>query len=87
MQASPVLGAMVRVLEATQALGPNAQLDSVVREMRMAEADLRAALEALEMAHDDEARLSALKRRNRATRWLGVLVTTVADLLERTTPT
>lgn len=86
MMASPVLSAMVRVLQAAEKFGPDAQIASVVRELRMAEADMRAALEDLEYAPDDASRLMALQRCNRTTRWVGALTTSLADLMDAKLP-
>lgn len=86
MLVSPVLTAMVRVLQASENFGHQEQIASVVRELRMAEADMRAALEDLEYAPDEASRLMALRRCNRTTRWVGALTTSLADLMDATLP-
>ena len=86
MLVSPVLLATLRALELAQAMGPDVVVDQVIREVRMAEADVRAAFEAFHDASDDAGRLMALRRRNRSLSWLATLLTTLSESLNRSLP-
>jgi hypothetical protein len=85
MIASPSLNALARVRDALASLAEGEKLDSLEREFRMVEADIAAALEALEMAADDVERLHAIKRLNRCTQFALDLESTVAEFI-RTVP-
>lgn len=85
MIASPSLNALARVRDALASLAEGEKLDALEREFRMVEADIAAALEALEMAADDLERLHAIKRLNRSTQFALDLESTVAEFI-RTVP-
>ena len=82
MHVSPILCAIARMLKAAEAAGDDPQVQKLIRELRMAEADLRAAVEAVESATDDAERLMALRRQNHATEWVEVVYSPLAKVLE-----
>jgi hypothetical protein len=85
MVASPSLNALARVRDALASLADQEKLDAFERELRMVEADIASALEALEVAADDVERLHAIKRLNRCTEFALDLEATVAAVI-RTVP-
>ncbi len=68
-------------------MGADAHLDSVLRDVRMAEADVRAAVEAFHAATDDAGRLHAVLRRNRTMKWVADLLVAYSNSLSRSAPT
>ena len=74
---------MARLQVAANSAGRDPELDRLLRELRMAEGDLADAMDAVDAAPDDAARLAALKRQNRATEHAERICSTLRDLLEK----
>ncbi|MCC6244123.1 MAG: hypothetical protein IT353_14875 [Gemmatimonadaceae bacterium] len=83
MADSPLLRAMARLQISASASGRDPEVDRLLRELRMAEGDLADAMDAVESAVDDTARLIALKRQNRATEDAERICGTLGHLLEK----
>lgn len=82
MPDSPILHAIARAKAAAESTHPDEGVNSMLRELRMAEADLLAALEAMDAATDDSSRFLALSRQNRATEWVSMICHSLGTMLQ-----
>jgi len=82
MPNSPILLAIARAKAAAESTHPDEGVNSMLRELRMAEADLRDALSAVEVANDDYSRFLALTRQNRATEWATSICRALGTMLQ-----
>jgi hypothetical protein len=82
MPDSPILHAIARAKFAAESTQPDDGVNRMLRELRMAEADLRAALDAVDVATDDSSRFLALSRQNRATEWVLLICQKMGTLLQ-----
>ena len=85
MIASPMADAMIRVLAVSQRVHPAGPLQVIAREVRMADADLRALLVEFDNAPDDATRILVRQRRNHTMRGLAVLMHAMVEALEECT--
>ncbi len=82
MPDSPLLHAIARAKAAAESTQPDEGVNSMLRELRMAEADLCDALNAVALATDDSSRFLALSRQNRATELASMICHTLGTMLQ-----
>ena len=82
MQPLDLFRAIDRLLEAADILGPDPQVDAMVREMRIVRADLSWILDEIENADEFEVRKRALARWAEMSQWAELLVTTLSEKLK-----
>ena len=82
MADSPILHAIARARAAAESTHPDEGVNEMLRQLHMAEADLRAALDAQDVATDTSGRFLAVSRQNRATEWVVTICQALGTMLK-----